>query len=360
MINRISFAALVWLLTVTTVVISQNKRAYFQQEVDYTIEVELDDSNHFLHAYERMVYHNHSHRPLDSIWIHLWPNAYKDNTTALAKQLRENGNLRLHYSEELERGYIDSLDFMADGNKVGWHYDEQNPDICVIRLKKPVLPGESVTLTTPFRVKIPVGKFSRLGHDGEAYQITQWYPKPAVFDMEGWHPMPYLDQGEFYSEYGSFDVRITLPSNYVVGATGDLYNPEEREWLLKKAEKTEQLAGFSLDLDFPESSKEYKTLRYRQKNVHDFAWFADKRYHVLHGEIALPGSGDTVETWVMFSNLEADLWKKAIPYVNQAVYWYSKWNGDYPYKQVTALQGALNAGGGMEYPNVTVIGENGK
>ena len=98
-------------------------------------------------------------------------------------------------------------------------------------------PGASVTITTPFRVKIP-DSFSRFGHVEQSYQITQWYPKPAVYDRKGWHPMPYLDQGEFYSEFGTFDVRITLPANYTVGATGVLQNPEEQQRLDQLAAAT--------------------------------------------------------------------------------------------------------------------------
>ncbi len=73
----------------------------------------------------------------------------------------------------------------------------------------PLKPGDTINITTPFHVKIPEGVTSRMGHIGESYQISQWYPKPAVYDNTGWHQMPYLDQGEFYSEYGNFDVSIT-------------------------------------------------------------------------------------------------------------------------------------------------------
>ena len=101
--------------------------------------------------------------------------------------------------------------------------------------------------------------------------------------------MPYLNQGEFYSEFGSFDVSITLPENYVVGATGDLQTDSEIKFLNRKAKETAASIGDLLTLskskasDFPASSEKLKTIRYTQKNVHDFAWFADKRYAVLKG-----------------------------------------------------------------------------
>ncbi len=133
----------------------------------------------------------------------------------------------LHFATPEQRGYIDSLDFRSNDVKLEWGQDPENPDIGWIKLPKPLATGERITISTPFHVKIPSASFSRLGHAGQAYYITQWFPKPAVYDREGWHAMPYLTQGEFYSEFGSFDVRITLPANYVVGATGELQNEEE-------------------------------------------------------------------------------------------------------------------------------------
>ena len=335
---------------------------YFQQEVNYDIHVSLDDEAHQLHASQTIEYINNSPSTLTFIWFHLWPNAYKDGKSALAKQMRQDGNLELFFSHHRDRGWIDSLDFHINGQKVRMELNHENNDICRVFLNEPLEPGERITITTPFRVQIPKGIFSRLGHLDQAYQITQWYPKPAVFDKNGWHQMPYLGQGEFYSEFGTFDVHITLPENYVVGATGDLVNGEkELAWLNKKVTETEAIID-SLDyrdLSFPASSLTTKTLHYRQKKVHDFAWFADKRYHVLKGEVALPNSGKKVTTWAMFTNNEADLWKNSIEYLNDATYYYSKWVGDYPYNQVTAVDGVLSEGGGMEYPNVTIIGESG-
>ena len=164
-------------------------------------------------------------------------------------------------------------------------YHPEHIDICKLILNNPLKPGESIKISTPFFVKIPNGRFSRLGHVDQSYMITQWYPKPAVFDQNGWHPIPYLSQGEFYSEFGSFDVSITLPSNYTVGATGDLQNQDEIIRLNKLAEITKNISEFSDEMTFPKSNSKNKTLRYIQNNIHDFAWFADKRYHVLKGEV---------------------------------------------------------------------------
>src|SRR6185295_444 len=160
-------------------------------------------------------------------------------------------------------------------------------------------------------------KISRLGHLGQAYMITQWYPKPAVYDKKGWNYMPYLNQGEFYSEFGSFDVRITVPKNYVVGATGDLVNGEkETEWMEQKAKETEAITTFDDDMRFPASDAETKTLEFKQSQVHDFALFCDKRFHVLKGEIETPHTKHKVTTWALFTNSEAQLWKKSISYIN--------------------------------------------
>lgn len=343
---------------------------YFQQRVDYTIQVSLDDKEHVLHGQERFVYTNNAPSSLDTLYIHLWPNAYKNNETALAKQLLSNGNYDFYYSTANERGFIDSLDFTNDESQpYSWSYHPEHIDIAVIALSEPLKPGAQLTVNTPFRVKIPDGKFSRLGHVGESYQITQWYPKPAVYDNDGWHAMPYLNQGEFYSEFGSFEVKITVPENYVLGATGTLQEESERQWLLEKAAYTDSLIDAVKEanssairkryLGYEESSSETKTLTFVAENVHDFAWFADKRWFVLKGEVELPHSGKKVDLWSMFTANELLLWMNSIEYLHDAAYYYSLWNGDYPYDHITAVDGTISAGGGMEYPNITVIGTSG-
>lgn len=338
-------------------------QTYWQQKVDYTISVKLDDVKHTLSGYESFVYHNNSPQALDFIYMHLWPNAYSNGKTALGRQLYEDGDGILTFGKDSIRGGIDSLHFKVNGQDAALTFDPKNPDIAKLTLNQSLKPGESMTVTTPFRVKIPSGEVSRLGHVGQSYQITQWFPKPAVYDKNGWNQIPYLTQGEFYSEYGTFDVSITLPKNYVVGATGDLQTESEIAFMDEKAAYTKEnfqnlLQKENRNNKFPASSSEWKTIRYTQKDVHDFAWFADKRYGVLKGEVELPHSKRKVTTWSLFTPKNAGLWKRAPEYIHDGTYYYSLWNGDYPYNQVTAVDGTISAGGGMEYPNVTVIGNS--
>ena len=332
-----------------------DKGPYFQQEVNYSIDVKLDDRAHVLRGREELTYVNNSPKPLAFIWFHLWPNAYRDNNTAFGRQQLVQGSRKFQFAPPADRGFIDSLSFSVDGQPATLQYDPLNPDIAKLLLPQPLAAGATARLVTPFRLKIPAS-FSRLGHVGQSYQISQWYPKPAVLDRRGWHPMPYLDQGEFYSEFGSFDVSITLPTNYTVGATGELQNPDEQARLAAlavadSAKKTSK--DFGADMSFPPSAATTKTLRYRQDKIHDFAWFADKRFHVGQSTVTLP-SGQQVATMVLFTNKEPQKWRKGLQNVNTAIRYYSQWVGDYPYRAATAVDGALSAGGGMEYPMVTV------
>ena len=317
-----------------------------------------------LSANETIVYQNNSPDDLEFVYFHLWPNAYRDNNTALARQFLEQGDRNFYYAKQQDRGFIDSLDFRVDNQSLKIEYDKKNPDIAKVYLPYMLKSGKSITITTPFRVKIPSAAFSRLGHDKQAYYITQWYPKPAVYDAHGWNQMPYLNQGEFYSEFGNYDVSITLPKNYVLAATGNRFDNElEEDFLNQKVLETDKKiknadsASFKRDMSFPASDRELKTVRYKQENIHDFAWFADKRFNVLRGEIVLPHSKKSVTTWSFFTDKNIDLWKNSIGYISDATFYYSLWNGDYAYNNISAVDGTIAAGGGMEYPTITIIGD---
>ncbi len=332
---------------------------YFQQEVNYEIDVKLNDKEHTLTGRVQIRYKNNSPNPLQKMYFHLWPNAYKNNKTAFAKQMQENGKLNFRFAKKQDRGYIDSLDFYINGKQINWKLTE-NIDIAELTLPEPLAPGKEITIETPFFVKLPK-TFSRLGHVGQTYQITQWYPKPAVYDKNGWHPYPYLDQGEFYSEFGSFVVHITVPANYVVLATGNLITRSETEWLKKREKLSRENLKKSFfnaeEKPFPEEfpADKYKTLTFKQAKVHDFAWFAAKDYYFLSDTLRLPESGRIIKVQSLFFEHGKRTWKKSLEYTKDAVLGYSEFVGEYPYDVVTVVQGPLGAGAGMEYPTITIL-----
>ena len=353
---------------------------YFQQDVGYDIEVTLNDTDRTLTAYEKLTYKNNSSDTLDFIWFHLWPNAYKSNSSAMAKQFIRLGSTRFLYTKEKDRGYIDSLDFSVDGVRAKWEYHSEWIDVAKVFLPKPLYPGKNITIETPFFVKLPK-VVSRLGHTGKHFEITQWYPKPAVYDKDGWHAMPYLNMGEFYSEFGTFDVKITLPENYRIMATGDMVNGDkEISWLDSLAvigDSLKDLTKKELEKyakkNKPKKKKKKKkdknkdslrvvpnkTVHFRQKNVHDFAWFADPNWIVQKGELWLDDSSRQITLWSMYLPKNAWLWRKSLEYLHDSGLWYSRFYGNYPYNHISAVDGDMSAGGGMEYPNITVISRSG-
>ena len=343
-----------FLFFLSTQVFSQ--KPYFQQHVDYTIDVRLNDKSHILHAFEKIKYTNHSTDTLKFLFFHLWPNAYKNDRSAFNEQMVENKQTSFYYSKEENRGFIDSLQFKVNDEEVNISEYNNQSDVVLLELLNPLLPQQSIEISTPFRVVIPE-VFSRLGHKDQVYQISQWFPKPAVYDNRGWHPMPYLDQGEFYSEFGNFTVNITLPSNYVVAATGDLQNESEKIFIesriLKKVpDLINQLR------ENPESNSQYKTITFKQKNVHDFAWFASKQFLVEKSTATLP-SNKKIDCWSFFAPKDQSIYDSSSRITAKTIEYLSAHVGEYPYQQASIVAGHLLAGGGMEYPNVTVIGNVG-
>ena len=331
---------------------------YWQQQVKYKIDVTLNDKEHQLDAFMQMEYYNNSPDTLHFIWMHVWPNAYKNDRTAFSDQLLENGRSDFYFSNNEKRGYINRLDFRVNGVVAKMEDHPQHQDIIKLLLPQPLLPGNKIKIQSPFLVKLPFN-FSRGGHVGQSYQVTQWYPKPAVYDQKGWHAMPYLDQGEFYSEVGDYEVQVTLPKNYIVAATGELQDKDEMLDLKNKAAyiKKNKGGGYgekSGEEDVVASSKEVKTLHYLQKNVHDFAWFADKAYWVNYDSLQL-ASGKTIDVFSFYHPYQYPYWKNSIQFIKNTVLTRSKWLGEYPYNTVCALEAEMGFSGGMEYPTITAI-----
>ncbi len=335
---------------------------YWQQQVNYKIDVTLNDVDNSLDGFIKMDYYNNSPDTLFFIWIHLWPNAYKNDKTAFTDQALENGSTQFYFSNADKRGYINRLEFKVNGDVAKTEDHPQHQDIIKLILPEPIAPKSNAKIETPFHVKLPYA-FSRGGHVDQAYHITQWYPKPAVYDRKGWHPMPYLDQGEFYAEFGNYEVQITLPDNYVVAATGNLQNESERLWLKSRKPftrepkpKKQSTQKKAVQEDVISSSQKTKTLQYKQNNVHDFAWFADKTYSIKTDTLQLP-SGKIVTANVFYYSEHSETWSNSIAMIKRAILTKSKWLGEYPYNVVTVVDGGN--GGGMEYPTITLLDDGG-
>lgn len=350
------------------------QKEYWQQKVDITIQVQLNDTEHTADGFEKIIYKNNSPDTLHYIWFHLWPNAYKNDKTAFSNQMLELGNTAFYFSSGKQLGYINRLGFKVGGVTAKWEDHPQHIDIIKLLLPEPLPPASQITITTPFHLKLPY-LFSRSGYKDGTFQLTQWYPKPAVYDAQGWHPMPYLEQGEFYAEFGDYDVTITLPKDYVVAATGVLQNEEERKWLKNKREiitkEKKQAAASSkpyghlkklpaspkkktTDTIFFKTPYPTKTLRFKQQNVHDFALIGNKNFSVDFDTCRLP-SGRLINVFTYYVNKPRTAWKKSLQFTKDALRFYSAGVGDYPYASMHVAESAAS-GGGMEYPTLTLIG----
>ncbi|MCU0322329.1 MAG: M1 family metallopeptidase, partial [Chitinophagaceae bacterium] len=353
---------------------------YWQQQVNFTIQVTLNDTAKTLDGFEKITYTNNSPDTLRFIWFHIWPNAYRNDKTAYTEQALANGSTQFYFSNDEEKGYINQLDFRVNNIAASIEAHPQHIDIVKLILPTPIAPKQTITITTPFFVKLPYN-FSRGGYTKDGFQVTQWYPKPAVYDANGWHEMPYLDQGEFYSEFGNYEVQITLPDNYIVAATGKLDNEEALNKLKQLGKQTATLQPNYIA--FVEAQKKKAivtkayapkkkiepvkpvvlqkprliTYTYKQDNCHDFAWFASKHFIVQYDTVALKEK--TVDVFSFYQPSQINNWNKSIAYAKDGLKKYSNWIGDYPYNTASIVSGEENEfSGGMEYPTITLITTN--
>lgn len=301
---------------------------YWQQEVNYKIGVKLDDKTNSLDAVETIVYKNNSNDSLKFLWIHLWPNAYKNDKTAFSEQQLKNGNTDFYFSKENARGYIDGLSFTINNQLLKVEAHPTHLDIIKLIIPEGLAPNKTIEIKTPFHIKLPE-IFSRSGYLKNSYQIAQWFPKLAVYDNTGWHPMPYLEQGEFYADFGSYDVSITAPSKYTIAATGYLVN------------------------EIKDDST--NTYQYIENNIHDFAWFADENFKKTT-DSAVIGSSKIVFEYYSLSDKIAPA--KAIEFMKRSVEEKSKALGTYPYKTIKVVEDVTKKQAGMEYPTITVLYSN--
>jgi hypothetical protein len=258
----------------------------WQQQVDYHIEVHLDDASHALDGSINIHYTNHSPDTLFYIWIHCWPNAYKNDRTAFSEQMLADGRTDFYFSSPQQRGYINRLDFRVNGEEAKMEDHPQYIDIIKVILPKPLAPGGELTLTTPFHTQLPYN-FVGNGWSASGYQILLWYPKPAVYDIKGWHPCPYLGRDQGPNEYGSFDVSITVPKSFALAVPGHQDSAPANVWTTPTP--THKPTGFFNHGQqpikkriLPPPDTATRTLHYYQPNTNDFTWFASRDFRTLH------------------------------------------------------------------------------
>ncbi len=315
---------LLLLLLIPTVAWSQ--KPTWQQRLHYQLDVSLDHERKTLDGQARIKYINNSPDTLPYLWFHLWPNAYKNDRTAFCEQQIQQGNTDFYFSDESQRGYIHRLRFSTGNSLLQTEPHPEHIDILKVILPNPLAPGDSIQLETPFQVKLPYA-FSRSGYKNNRFAITQWYPKPAVYDQNGWHPMPYLDQGEFYSEFGKYEVTITTNDSLVVAATG---LPTHETTLGNR-----------------------RVVTYVQDSIHDFAWFAGKQLTRHQDTLQLPTK--TILVQLFEENRKLHTADKTMALIKRAVLDKSSLIGEYPYPVVTVVEMETGSSGGMEYPTITLV-----
>jgi hypothetical protein len=296
----------------------------------------LDTKDHKLYGTEAILYKNNSPDTLHVFYLHLYPNAFRSKDTPLMKDIRRRFNYTFMDVPKKYRSYLDLSKVAIDGSEV---IPVIKHTIARIDLPAPLAPGDSMTVTMDFEEKIRK-HIGRAGYRGDHYDIAQWYPKVAVYDDKGFHADPF-QTGEFYGEFGKFDVYLEVPEHYVVAATGVLEEGDPG-WSLNPVD------GGSSDSARGGSDAAYKTVHFVAENVHDFAWNADPEYAVQ----------DT--TWndihiKSFFNKDNDAWQDTtLVHGVRAAEWLSERVGLYPYPQMSIVEGLL--GGGMEYPMLVMDG----
>ncbi|HEX8574878.1 MAG TPA: M1 family metallopeptidase [Flavobacterium sp.] len=332
---------------------SQNT-SYWQQHADYKMDVVMDVKTYQYKGKQELVYTNNSPDTLKRVFYHLFPNAFqpgsemdariqsiKDPDGRMVHTVKVDGKevkeSRIKLLKPNETGYLKITNFKQDGavaeaKEVG--------TILEVTLAKPLLPNQKTTFTLDFDGQVPVQirRSGRNNAEGIELSMTQWYPKIAEFDFEGWHADPYIAR-EFHGVWGNFDVRITIDKNYILGGTGYLQNGNEIGHNYEDA---------GVKVTVPKKSKNL-TWHFIAPNVHDFAWAADKNY--IH-DTAQAANGVTLHFLYKNDPKIIDNWKRLQPLTAHLMEIYNKTVGNYPYKQYSVIQGG---DGGMEYAMCTLI-----
>ncbi|MEM9648870.1 MAG: M1 family metallopeptidase [Bacteroidota bacterium] len=323
------------------------QNGYWQQHVDYSMEVDMDVNTFQYNGTQKLIYTNNSPDVLSRVYYHLFFNAFQPGSQMDARlqnikdpdgRMMENGKSRIASLPESDQGYLHVQTLLQDGAPTTF---SEEGTILVVNLPKPVPPGGKTTLQMEFKGQVPIQirRSGRNSSEGVALSMSQWYPKMAEYDFEGWHANPYIAR-EFHGVWGDFDVKLTLDKDYVVGGSGYLQNPQE--------------VGHGYQAPGTKVKTKSKTLTWHFKapNVHDFMWGADPDY--IH-DILQMENGPTLHFYYKNDPALIDNWKKLQPKTAAAMEFFSKNIGKYPYDQYSVVQGG---DGGMEYAMSTLITGN--
>ncbi|WP_318343110.1 M1 family metallopeptidase [Flagellimonas baculiformis] len=314
------------------------------QHVDYTMDVEMDVKTYQYTGTQKLVYTNNSPDELGRVFYHLYYNAFQpgsemdirlQNIKDPDNRMMEDGKSRISTLSESEMGYLHAETLTQDGQPVSF---KEEGTILVVDLAKPIPPGGKTTLEMTFKGQVPlqIRRAGRNSSEGVALSMSQWYPKLSEYDFEGWHPNPYIAR-EFHGVWGDFDVKITLDKEYTVGGTGYLQNPQE--------------IGHGYEAPGTKVKTKGKTLTWHFKapKVHDFMWAADPEY--IHDILEME-DGPTLHFYYKNNPEIIENWKKLQPKTAEAMTFFNKNIGKYPYEQYSVVQGG---DGGMEYAMSTLI-----
>ncbi|HET7459852.1 MAG TPA: M1 family metallopeptidase [Longimicrobium sp.] len=346
---------------------------YWQQSVAYRIRAELDPATTLLRGSERIVYRNRSPDTLTSIVLNLYQNIYTEN----ARRNRVAPNTG---GVTLERVAVQgtALDSVPAA-RIGVMQTVARPaaayavegTLARLMLPRALMPGDSTVLEIDWHHKVPPAPTFRTAWEdalgGRAFVVGQWYPQIAVYDdLRGWDATPYLGDGEFYLEYGDFDVELTLPAGWIVGATGTLANaaevlsPQTRDRLARAAQADSTpvhvvtVADLASGAALARPSNGRLTWRFHAGNVRDFAFATSDKYLWDAARATVPdaaGGRRPVPVHALY-RAGAPGWERAWRYGQHAITYLSGLIQPYAYEQATIAEGPI---GGMEYPMLVFI-----
>jgi len=347
--KKLTSYLLITLLTISTS-FAQN-RIYWQQHVDYTMEIDVDVETHRFTGTQKLVYANNSPDELTRVYYHLYFNAFQPGSMMDVRSRTisdPDGRVRdrIYYLGDDDIGYHNILSLKQDGRDVEFQVEGT---ILVVELNRPIAPGKKSTFEMEFESQVPeqVRRSGKQNAEGVEFSMSQWYPKLAEYDHQGWHPNPYIGR-EFHGVFGEFDVKISIHKDYVLGATGVLQNPNEVGHGYQDEGREVNVRGDKI------------TYHFKAENVLDFFWGADPDF--VHTKAQVP-NGPMLHFFYQADEISQratseenaqyrSYWEQLPELMVQAFEYANEHFGEYPYPQYSTIQGG---DGGMEYPMGTLI-----